>query len=841
MTALWQDIKYGFRMLARSPGFTVVVILVLAIGIGTTTAMLSIIDAVMLRPAPYRDPDRLVHLYQNRIGDKAGRGSSSYPNYADWRDQSTVFDHVAGYTGSRFTAMKDSKREWVFGMAVTPEYFSVLGVKPEQGRCFSPEEGRSGGEPVVVISHSFWQSWFGGDPEILGKSVVLDEKVYTVIGVLPAHFRYVNRRELHLYVALAPFFGITGDAEERGQSCMLAIARLKPGMTMTQAGAEMDHIGRRLAQAYPQANAGTTVSIVPITQEYREMVGQSRRVLFVAQGIVAFLLLITCLHVASLLLIRSATREKEMAVRATLGAGRLRLIRQLLTEGVLLAFLGGMFGLLLAHWSLGFVSALKSGPDSWYVARQLQKLIPWFVDLRLDARTFLYGVGVSLLTCGLFGALPAIWGSAFDLNRSLSPGRSGGQGIRCHGMRSVLVAIDVALAFVLLIGAGLLVNSYTRLNTGIGYNPDGVLSVTMGPDESRPSYSQFERRLAFFEQVLERVTSIPGVQSAAVADQTPASGGGNFPRFQIEGISPAEYNPEDKEGFPGIHLRQVSPDYFRVLQTPLLKGRYFSRLDTASTSAVAIISESMARRFWPAGNPIDKYLTQIRERRTDEGRTEIERRAYRIVGVVGNIRQFTDPKAGPPEPVVYVSHAQTEWSGYMSLLLCTNTDPRGLVKTLRSKVLAVDENTQIRSIALLEDVIADYILPQRFNMASLCAFAGVALVLASIGVYGTTAYAVSRRTREIGIRMALGARSVEVLTTVLHLGIRITGIGLAIGLVGALAAMRVIRSLLYDVSPTDPATFVCVALLLTSVTLLASYLPARRAARIDPMEALRHE
>jgi len=841
MGTLWQDIRYGLRMLARSPGFTAIVVVILAIGIGATTTMLSIIDAVLLRPPPYEDPQSLVYLYPGKTTDNSYSDSTSYLNVADWRNQSTAFEHVAGVTTAGFlTATTETRRERVLGLAVSPEYFPLLRIRPARGRIFLPEEAELGGEPVAIISHRFWQSWFGGDANVVGKTVVLNEKAYTVVGVLAADLRYADRGERDVWLPLLPFVG-QDMLTHRGYGYMWAMARLKSGVTMAQAKAEMNLIGLRLAEAYPEANAGTTVRVIPVTQEYGAEVGRTRQTLLIAQGIVAFVLLIACFHVAGLLLMRSAEREREIAVRAALGARRRRLIAQLLTEGILLAFLGGALGLLSAYWGLGLVAALRSTSSSWHLAKHIQELIPWFIDFRINARTLLYVTAVSLLTCGVFGILPAVLASRTNLHQSLSTGRTPGQSLRFARIRSALVALDIAIAFVLLIGAGLLVNSYARLNTGLGYEPANVLTAEIGLDESRPPYAQPEQRLAFFERAMERLRNLPGVECVAAAANSPAWGGGNFHRFRIEGYSPAQFDPDDKERFPSILWRHISADYFRALQIPLLKGRHFTDQDRAGTAPVIIISDSMARRFWPNQNPVGTYLTEMRETRTKDGGTAITALPYLIVGVAGDARHFTWFKGGPPDPETYVPYLRESWGGSLCIVLRTRSHPRGLTNALRSELLAMESELSIDKIVPLEDEIAGYVSPQRFNMLSLSVFAAVALALAATGVYGVTAYAVSRRTQEIGIRMALGARTGDVLGAVLRQGLTVTLIGIAVGLVAALALTRVMRSLLYDVSPTDPLTFACVSLLLAGIALLASYLPARRAARIDPMVALRYE
>lgn len=840
MGTLWQDIRYGIRMLAHNPGFTLTVVLILSLGIGVTTTMLSVVDAVLLRPPPYKDPDTLVSLYQARTDDETGQGSTtSYLNFVDWRDQSTVFQTVAGITNSSFRVATETRRERIFGYVVSPEYFDLLQVKPALGRVFLPEEAQPGSEPVVLISHRFWQDWFRGDAQVIGKNLVLDQRAYTVIGVLPPDFRYASL-ERQVWLPLVPLLHQWGTTQRSG-AYMYAMARLRPGVTLTQAQAEMHLIGDRLARAYPDVNADKTVRVIPIAEEHARRVGRSQRALLTVQGIVAFVLLLACLHVAGLLLIRAAARHREIAVRAALGARRSRLMRQLLTEGVVLALLGGLFGLLLTHWGLGLVSTLRSAPSTWYAAKQMQKLIPWFVDLRVDIRTLFYVMAVSLLTCALFGILPALLASQTDLRQALSAVRTMGRGLRFQRIRSALVVMDIGLAFVLLAGAGLLINSYVRLNTGLGYQPDQVLTARIILDEGRPPYAQPGPRRAFFEQALARASRLPGVEAAAVADDHPAWGGGAFRRFRIDGFSPPQYSPAQQEKSPAIRWRQVSPDYFRTVQIPLSSGRFFTDRDQAGTSPVIVINQAMARRFWPGQNPVGRYVTEMRETRTQTGQKQTIPYEHQIVGVVGNARHFTAPQTGPPEPVAYVPYTQAYCYGDMRVMLRAHNDPRTLAKALRSELLAIDRNIQIRSLSALEDDIARYILPQRFNLVCLGTFAGAALALAAIGVYGITAYAVSQRSQEIGIHIALGAQSSDVLKAVVGQAGKLAAAGLALGLTGSFIATRVIRSLLYEISPTDPLTLACITLLLAGVALLASYLPARRAAKIDPMQALRYE
>lgn len=851
MRSLWQDIRYGVRMLARSPGFTAIVVVILAISIGATTAMLSVVDAVMFRPCPYEDPKTLVCVYETdsyvhpetQAIVSNEREHTSLATFRDWQERNHVFSSLVGaHQWDDATIQSADRTEKTRALYVSPGFFTTLGAQPILGRSFTPEEDEPPGEPVVILSYTHWQRWFGGDPNVIGQTLVVDKQACTVVGVLPADFRWVFQRiACGLWMPMSMYPDHSGSRNSRG---LVAIGRLNPGIDLSRARAEMELIAAQLAQEHPETmgNRGAAVErINEATAAIAEGFGKPRFLVGML-AVAACVLLIACLHIASLLIARSATREEEIAIRAALGAHRLRLARQLLVESILLAGLGSLLGLVLAYWGIAVLTAIRDQSIPWYL--QYGKgyaSIPWFVQVHIDGRILVYVTGLALVTCVLFGALPAIGGSRVNLSRSLASGRTRTAGPHFAGIRTALVVGDTAIAFVLLIGAGLLINSYARLNTGLGYKPKNVLSAWVVLDESQPPYSQPNQCLAFFEQVLDRVRRLPGVRCATVADDTPAFGGGNFPRFRIEGYSPASYRSEDREGFPAIRWQQVFPDYFRVVQIPLVKGRRFTENDRQGTSAVMIVNESMARRFWPAGNAIGKYVTEVREEKSEEAGTRVVTREYQIVGVVGNVRHFTELKTGPAEPEVYVPYAQNRHWGDMRVMIRTDSDSRDSINALRSALLTVNRDALIRSILPLEDVIADYISTPRFGMLCLGAFAAAALVLACLGVYGTTTYAVSRRTHEIGIRMALGARSSDVLKTVLRRGLTLMLIGLAIGLAGALVATRVIQSLLYGVSPTDPLTFVCVALLLAGVATLASYLPARRAARIDPMAALRYE
>jgi predicted permease len=833
MGTLGQDIRYGLRMLARSPGFTALVVVILALGIGATTAMVDVIDAVLLRPCTYKDPESLVCLHETDTDvSPQGQRAVKYitgPTLADfqeWQERNHVFEHLVAAT-----VQADARVPTVDGyeqtrpMSVSPGFFSVLGVKLILGRAFLPEEHHSGSDKVVILSYTHWRHWFAADPNVIGRTLVLDEQVYTVVGVLPRDFRWVFQSR----VACGVWLPMLGAAEPTADPSGLqhVIGRLKPGVRPAQAQAEMEVIAAQLGQDHPPNRHFAGISMVPMNEEVaRITLGRSKpRVLFMMLGVAAAVLLIACLHIASLLITRSVERGREIVVRAALGAHRLRLIRQLLTESVLLAGLGGLASVVVAYWALGIVSAVRGRSIPWYLGDRTERLLPWFLDVRMGARSLLYIAGVSLLTCVAFGLLPALGVSKVRLNEVLSEGRGQSRAPWFHRLRAALVVLDVALAFVLLVGAGLMANSFTRiLRTDLQVNTKNVLFAKVML-HSMDQYVESEAAtIAFSRQILEAVAQLPGVQAVAVASGTPSAVDFWQKTIIKEGLAPDEDRAE-------VRFTEVSADYFRLLQIPLLKGRPFTEYDNEGAPPVAIISESLARQLWPNEDPLGRRLRYL----TQDGSNP---EPCEIVGVVRDVKHLGDF----PDAEVYIPYAQFGGLPAPSVLVRADGCAPGQLHALRREIVRLDPDVPIRELSTLEQQVLDTFSTRQMNaLLVLSGFALIALPLAGIGVYGTIAYTVSRRTHEIGIRMALGARSRDVVRAVLRQGLTLTAIGLVLGLGGALAATRVIRSRLYGVTPTDPLTFVCVGLLLAGVALLACYLPARRAARIDPMLALRYE
>jgi putative ABC transport system permease protein len=807
MNSLLQDLRYGARMLLKNPGFTLIAVLTLVLGIGANTAIFSIVNAVLLRALPYPQAERIVVLWGKNGLLKLSQTEfpTSYPDFTDWRERSQSFTHLAGMLPSSFNLSGGGEPERLGGAAVSADLFNVVGIGAALGGAFSAEEERRGAEPVVVLSHGLWRRRFGADPQIIGRTVTLDSKQYRVIGVMPAGFAFPHGTDL------PPLFGFPERVElwtplipqdyqrsQRGNREMVVLARLKTGVTRAQAQSEMSAIASRLEAQYPGTNRGFGVEVVPL---HEQIVGAIRPALLTLFAAVGFVLLIACANVANLLLARATTRRKELAIRTALGAGRLRLMRQLLAESLLLAGLGGAAGWLLARWAMSALPQLSPGH------------LPRVGEASMDYRLLGFTALLSLLTGVVFGLVPAWQAAKLNLNETL---KEGGQTTARSGqqMRSLLVVTEVALTLVLLIGAGLLVRSFLRLQqVDVGFNPQNLLTAQINlPLEQYPDGPQWS---SFFNRLLERVEALPGVQSVALTQYLPVSGSEGSVGFQIEG------RPEEPGQPTSAGIRRVSRGYFRTLGIPLMRGRDFTSQDERAHTAV-IINEAMARRFWPGAEPIGQQINLFG-------------RAREIVGIVKDVRYSAVDKEA--DPAIY--QPTSLW--FAHLVVRTSGEPMDQLAAVRAQAQALDRDLPFAKVATLEQLRAASVAGRRFNMLLLGLFSAVALLLALVGIYGVMSYTVTQNTREIGIRMALGAQARDVLKLVVGQGLALTAAGVAIGLLAASATTRLIARLLYGVGATDPLTFAGVSVLLISVALLACYLPARRATKVDPLVSLRYE
>jgi predicted permease len=808
---IWQDLRYGGRMLRTNPGFTSIAVITLALGIGANTAIFSVVNAVLLRPLQYSDPDRLVQVWQNFPQLGANQVTVSAPEFLDYKGQNRVFERMAAFRPQGYILTGGSEPERIFGARVSADLFPLLGVAPALGRTFLHEEDQIGGPRAVILSHGLWQRRFGSDATLIGKSLTLDGESFTVVGVMPPGFQFPPQRQNELW-ANVPFDA--NDLNRRGWRPLGVIARLKSGVSADQATAELKTIAGRFPASGPVPSA-YAVSL----QE--QVVGRVRRALLVMLGAVSFVLLIACANVANLLLSQAAARQREMAIRAAVGAGRARLIRQLFVEGLPLSLLGGGVGLLLAVWIVKLLVSVNPGN------------LPRANEIGIDLRTLMFTLSVSLLTGVVFGLAPAWQFSKLDLNQAL---KEGGRGTSVSfsrfSMRSILLVSQVALSLTLLIGAGLMINSFARLlRVDPGFDPRGVLTMQIALPQSK--YSEIQQRAFFFEQALERIRRLPGVQSAGMTSALPLTGSPDF-GFTIEGRTPSA--PGD---VPQTNWRAISPDYLRTMGIPLRRGRYFSEQDHEKAAGVAIINETMARRFWPDGDPLGKRIKL-------GGPT----RPYpwmEIVGIVGDVKH--DGLDAPVTPELYMPYAQTPFSQMpaglrfpaMSLVARNGSDHDSLAAATRAEIKALDKDQPITNIRTLDQLLANSISQHRFYLLLLAFFAAIALALAAIGLYGVVSYTVKQRTQEIGVRMAFGAQAGDVLRLIIKFGMKLTLIGALIGLAGALALTRLMKTLLFDVSATDPLTFASITALLALVALLACFVPARRATKVDPLVALRNE
>jgi putative ABC transport system permease protein len=806
MDTILQDIRYSIRRLSKNVGFTAVAVLALALGIGANTAIFSVVNSILLHPLAYKDPQQLVtitHSYANLSG-----ASVSPPGFADYRDQSQSFEAVAALLDFDYNLTEMGEPEQLRGHRVSPSFFTALGVAPLLGNTFVAEQDQPGHHRVVAFSYKLWQRRFAGDPDIVGKTVKLNGQNYEVAAVMPASFEW-GKDELWSPLALAPSnFAPTN----RGSEFLDVIARLKPGVTIGQAQAEMDTIANSIRQAnpgfYPE-EANWRVGVKSLTDE---VVGDIRPVLVVLLIAVGFVLLIACANVANLLLARATARQKEIAIRQALGARRSRLIRQLLTESLLLALVSGGAGLLLALWSVDLIVRLN------------ESNIPRASEVGVDGRVMVFTLIVSMLTAVLFGLFPALQTSKADLQAALKEGGRGSTAGSPHVRRALVVA-EVALALILLIGAGLMIKSFIRLqNVDPGFDPKNVLTAEV----SLPAFKYREKAQisSFFRQVIEQIKNSPGVESVGAITGLPLTGSGWSGSFNIEGqaVAPGQAEPHSA-------LRAITPGYFEAMKIRLIAGRFFDERDEAGSKLVVIIDQTLAEHYFPNQDPVGK--------RVEFGMGGPNGPAWReVVGVVGRVRhKRLDAEV---KDHIYFPQAQNPQS-IMSLVVRTSTDPEGATSTIRSAVASVDKDQPIHRVTTMEQVRSDSVSSKRLTMLLLAIFAGVALILAAVGIYGVMSYTVTERTHEIGIRMALGAKAADVLRLVIGQGMALALAGVAIGIGAALLLTRFMQTLLFGVTATDATTFMLISLLLAGVALLACYLPARRATRVDPMVALRYE
>ncbi len=803
---LAQDLHYGLRMLVKNPSFTIVAVLALALGIGANSAIFSVVNTVLLRPLPYKNPGRLVMLWEEATHLGFPKNTPSPANFIDWRAQNTVFEAMAAMVERSFNLTGVGEPERFDGRRVSANLFDLLGVQPQLGRAFRAEEDKPGSR-VVILSNGLWQHRFGGDPRVIGQAVSLNGESYTVIGVMPGSFQFPTRRD-QLWVPLA--FDAK-EAASRGNHFLEVIARMKPGVTLQQAQAEMSTIAARLAQQYPEENLRVG-SVVTALQE--QVVGDIKPALLVLLGAVGFVLLIACANVANLLLARAAARQKEIALRLALGAGRSRLTRQFLTESVLLAVIGGAVGLLL---SIAGLRVLKTFiPDTISQAQAIS----------IDAKVLVFTGLVALVTGIIFGLAPAMQVSHLDINDTLKEGgRDAAGGTRGNRIRALLVIGEIAVSFVLLMGAGLLINSFMHLrNLHPGFRANHLLTMKIPLSEVK--YPDKERRSPFYAEVLRRVQALPGVQSAAVAGNLPLTYDGDSMPIGIEGRTDP---PPDQR--PDVILRVVGPGYFSTMGIPLVRGRDFSEQDKADSARVVIVSEKTARHFWPGENPIGKRLKP--------GSTSRNIPWIEIIGVVKDVRQ--NDFVSEPKMQMYMPYQQLNSFAPNALVVRTNVEPLSLAGAVRNAIWAVDKDQPVSNLRSMDEIVSEAVARQRFSMLLLGIFAALAMVLAAVGIYGVMSYSIAQRTREIGLRIALGAQKSDVLKMILRQGLRFVAAGLAIGLAASFVLTRVMASLLFGISATDPATFVSISLVLIAVALLASYIPAVRAMKIDPMLALRYQ
>jgi len=828
MGNFWRDLEYGWRLLRKSPGFACVAVLTLALGIGANAAIFSIVNAVVLRALPFPDSQQLVDVWTTDLNRKLTRGSTPPADFLDWRAQCHAFEHLVAYQTWFFNLTGAGEPVQLWGVHVSWDFLDMLEVKLALGRTFRPDEEQPGHDQEVIISYGLWEDRFGGDPRIVGRSVTIDYKPYTVVGVLPNGFDIFGTtgtaRQLDLWMPLS----FQPSEIRRDNPSLIVLGRMKPGVSVAQANADLQPISSRLSMEYPVTNQGTGVLVVSMHQDIDEHGGNSMFILLATVGLV---LLIACANVANLLLSRASVRQREMSIRSALGARRWRVIRQLLTESVLLAFLGGAAGLLLAHFALQALPALLSriGAVNQLPRRSL---------IGINLPVLIFTLAATLATGIIFGLAPAFQSSKLDLNESLKEGGRGSAGaMRSRFMRNILAVSEVGLSLVLLIGAVMLIRSFRDLlSVDPGFNLKNVLSMQVWVPESRyPSQGQTR---TFFQQLMPRVRALPGVRSASAINFLPLTAWTDFVNFDISGRP----SPPPRQEYVAQY-RIIDPDYFRTLEIPLARGRFFAETDNSQSAGVAIINEALAKQYWPNEDPLESRVRlHLQESTSSPWRPAASDSWLNIVGVVDDIndaglaRYGGDGKPG----LIYLPYLQDP-SRIMRLVLRTIGPPTTLTGAARSAVQSVDKDQPVTDVHSMEELFSESVSSQALNTTLVSFFAALALILAAIGIYGVISYGVEQQTHEIGIRMALGAQPRDVVRLVIRQGMKLALIGIVFGIAGGYAVTRLLANFTFGIKSLDPiATAIAIAILLV-VALLACYIPARRATRIDPMDALRYE
>ena len=811
MESIIKDIRYGVRGLLKHPGFTGIVVITLALGIGASTAIFSVVDNVLLRHLPYRNAERIVAIEE--FNSEGTRGQVTSANFLDWRAQNTVFEQLTAIKTTTSNLALSDHAERIDLAQTNANFFDVLGVIPQYGRLFIPQDEQAGHDPVVVVSNTLWQRRFGSDPSLVGKPITLDGRNYTVIGITPPGFEYPKKTELWVPpLRLVPELYANQDVTQtRGMGYLSAIALLKPGVSLKQAAAEMETITARLRQQYPNTNNRRFNRVVSL---HDDLIGDTNKVLWLLLGAVTFVLLIGCANVANLLLASGAARQKEMAIRTALGASRWRVMRQLFTESTILALTGGAVGVLVAFWGLAAITRL------------LPANFPRLNEIHLDLRILGFTFAASILTGILFGLAPALQVSHRDVQESIrETGRGASGSRRQNRFRQALIVGEVALCVVLLAGAGLLFRSFLRLQSvNTGFVAEQVLTARLTP--SGTNFTQQADFNKFYTQVLEKLSAVPGVTDAGIINNLPLDSGPTT-GFRVEG---RPITTPDK--WPMVNYRTVSPNYFRAMSIPVVQGRAYTDGDNLSAPLVMIINQQTAREIFPDENPIGKRITFGN---TDQNKQPVW---FEIVGVVADVRSLELREESQAE--IYFSSLQDYWPA-MSLVVRSTVEPSSLAGSVRQVVNEVDKSVPVSEVKTMEHVVSESITQPRFNLFLLGLFGTVAMLLSAAGIYGVTAYTVTQRTHELGIRLALGAQVGDVLKMILGQGMAVIGVGLVLGLVAAFWLMRLLRSLLFGVGENDLLTFVAITFVLLIVALIACYIPARRATKVDPLEALRAE